>query len=114
MWFLADVRSMTLERPLLHRIGGKPLIVRTSPKRVINSIIDKSPPLVFNRDMATNKTTTRTETVTPILRDRILGEYELDRGNGMSHRMAYANVLGTVPVVHEKIIEVLREAGISR
>ena len=51
----------------------------------------------------------RTETVTPILRDRILGEYDLARGNGMNKKTAIANVLITVAVTHEKIMEVLAE-----
>jgi hypothetical protein len=50
----------------------------------------------------------RTETVTPILRDRIVGEYELSIGNGMSHETAVKHVLITVPVTHDKILEVLK------
>ena len=51
----------------------------------------------------------RTETVTPILKDRILGEYELSSGNGMNKETAIAHVLITVPVTHDKIMEVLAE-----
>tara|TARA_R100000655_G_scaffold35628_1_gene69247 strand:- start:1969 stop:2208 length:240 start_codon:yes stop_codon:yes gene_type:complete len=53
----------------------------------------------------------RTETVTPILKDRILGEYKLARGNGMNKETAIANVLITVPVTHEKIMQVLKDLG---
>jgi hypothetical protein len=58
--------------------------------------------------METKKTNTRTETVTSILRDRIVGEYELSIGNGMSHETAVNHVLITVPVTHDKILEVLK------
>lgn len=54
----------------------------------------------------------RTEIVTPILKDRILGEYDLARGNGMNKKTAIANVLITVAVTHEKIMEVLAEAEV--
>tara|TARA_Y100001960_G_scaffold317516_1_gene385955 strand:- start:450 stop:620 length:171 start_codon:yes stop_codon:yes gene_type:complete len=51
----------------------------------------------------------RAERVTPILKDRILGEYDLARGNGMNKKTAIAHVLITVPVTHDKILEVLDE-----
>ena len=59
--------------------------------------------------MSMEANNTRTETVTPILRDRILGEYGLARGNGMNEKTAIAHVLITVPVTHDKILEVLAE-----
>jgi|TARA_R110002020_G_scaffold130049_2_gene291083 hypothetical protein len=56
--------------------------------------------------MEMNKT--RTETITPTLLERIVGEYELSIGNGMSHETAVDHVLITVPVTHDKIMEVLK------